>query len=260
MNFKIIDFFYVDLKIRIRIKLYLNLFINMSNNTLLIDTEYIENFKRNIIQTENLDIDIDDDETYHDGLDEKEETLITIKIIQSNNEYQFIVLKEVLLLSEYFVSLFEIDNSNKIEFKELIDINTFKIILKFLLISYVRNQIQQPMTTNISTRRLFELSEMFNSWEISFINSIDKLGFLNETVKLANYFDIKTLLYLTTAKIAIIIRKLSRDVSIKVSNESIHLLPDNINKTFEIVVNELLIEEINNYFKNNVNEISFNDI
>ena len=167
---------------------------------------------------EEIKIDIENKKEKTIGLDDDcdKNNIITIKVIQSGksigdiDEYKYILFhvhKEILIQSGYFASLLScvVDN-NIIEFStDIISFDEMKILLKFLFKSYYLE------TTDYNMRliRIDKLTDLFKGWESDFIDKVYEMGYLNEILRISNYFDVKNFLYLACAKYALVTRTIN---------------------------------------------------
>lgn len=186
-----------------------------------------------ILETMKVDILSDlDEKKYCDSLDDLEGTLsleekqnfLQLKIIDLDKKecFQFEVNKKILLFSNYFKTVLECEtDDNLIELTtEIVTVTEMKILLKFL--QYNQGKLSTD-ANKIRPERINSLSDLFKPWECEFIEKIFEFGYLNEVIKLGNYFDVKLLLYLACAKHALLIRNLQRELTIE-TNQTIGTL------------------------------------
>lgn len=182
--------------------------------------------------------------------DESNIKLIKFKVVDlsTNNYCIFNVFKDMLLSSNYFKTLIECYNDdNEYEYtSDTISIDGMKILLKFLFNKYSL----ESTNDDIKIKRIDNLNDLFKQWECEFIEKVYQYGYLNEVLRISNYFDVKILLYLACAKSALLIRNINTNLINKLNTR---LGTADFDNAFTLEIN-------NNFAISNKSEISFDTL
>lgn len=142
------------------------------------------------------------------GLDDEDNKETIYYIVSSDND-KFPIKKEEIKLSGLLRNAFEgIDNDNQIP------VNVNSNILNFVMI-YLKYHAEFPVPENNIKEKLVSnkiSNEIDCKWDVDFIENIVMIdpnvakSNLFDLIKIANYMDINTLIYLLAAKIASMIK------------------------------------------------------